>query len=104
VAEAKYLVAALEQGDGDARRILEEVAEDLAFGLSHAVHLFHPANDYSGRRPRRHWEPLRAAVAAALPRFTMAAFAPGPRVVLTALGEDAVPVGALEMARSGMME
>jgi len=32
--EAKYLVAALEQGDGDARRILEEVAEDLAFGLS----------------------------------------------------------------------
>src|SRR6266567_6138556 len=34
--EAKYLLAALKQGDTAARGILEEIAEDLAFGLSHA--------------------------------------------------------------------
>jgi len=28
----------------------------------------------------------------------MAAFAPGPRLALAALGEDAVPVGALKLA------
>jgi len=36
-------------------------------------------------------------VEGALRRFTMEAFAPGPRIALTTLGEDAVPVGALEL-------
>ena len=43
-------------------------------------------------------EPLRASVEGALRRFVMEAFAPGPRIALTALGEDAVPVGALKLA------
>jgi glucokinase len=43
-------------------------------------------------------EPLRAAVECALKRFVMEAFAPGPRVALAALREDAVPVGALLLA------
>jgi hypothetical protein len=29
----------------------------------------------------------------------MEAFAPGPKIALAALGEDAVPMGALELAR-----
>jgi hypothetical protein len=29
----------------------------------------------------------------------MHAFAPGPRLMLAALGEDAVPMGALELAK-----
>jgi len=44
-------------------------------------------------------EPLRVAVATALKRYVMEAFAPGPRVALAGLGEDAVPVGALILAR-----
>src|SRR5882724_219795 len=40
--EAKHLAVALQQDDTSARRILEELAADLAFGLSHVVHLFHP--------------------------------------------------------------
>lgn len=43
-------------------------------------------------------EPLRAAVAA-LPGWVMDSFHPGPRVVLAALREHAVPVGALVLAR-----
>jgi hypothetical protein len=42
---------------------------------------------------------LRSAVEGELRRFIMEAFAPGPRMALAALGEDAVPAGALELAR-----
>ena len=40
--EAKHLAAAIEAGDPAAGRIIGEVGEDLAFALSHVVHLFHP--------------------------------------------------------------
>jgi len=101
--EAKQLAAALEQGDATARRVLNQTAEDLAFGLSHVVHLFHPAVIVLGGGLSGIGEPLRATVEKALRNFVMDAFAPGPRVALAGLGEDAVPVGALELARA-MME
>ena len=47
--EAKHLAAAWQQGDAAARRLLQETAEDLAFGLSHVVHLFHPEMIVPGR-------------------------------------------------------
>ena len=97
--EARYLAPALQQGDRAAKRVLTETAEDLAFGLSHVVHLFHPEVIILGGGLSLAGEPLRAAVESALGLFTMAAFAPGPRIHLAALGEDAVPVGALELAR-----
>ena len=93
--EAKHLTAALHQGDAAAQRILGEVAEDLALGLSHVVHLFHSQVIILGGGLSGLGEPLRAAVQAALRKFTMEAFLPGPEIRLAALGEDAVPVGAL---------
>jgi glucokinase len=98
-AQAKSLGTALAQADPDAVRILETTVEDLAFGLSHVVHLLHPEVIVIGGGLSLLGEPLRSAVAQALPKFIMDAFAPGPQVVLAALGEDAVPVGALELAR-----
>jgi glucokinase len=96
--EARFLAAALAQKDELAQRILGETAEDLAFGLSHVVHLFHPEIIVVGGGLSLVGEPLRAAVAEALAKFVMEAFRPGPKVVLAALGEDAVPVGALALA------
>jgi len=98
--EAKHLSGALQQGDAAAQRILSETAEDLAFGLSHVVHLFHPQVIILGGGLSGIGEPLRAAVERALRHFVMEAFAQGPRVALAALGEDAVPVGALVLART----
>jgi glucokinase len=98
--EARHLAAALRQRDAAARQILLETAEDLAFGLSHVVHLFHPQVIVMGGGLSGVGEPLRAAVADALSRFIMDAFAPGPVLALAALGEDAVPVGALTLART----
>jgi len=97
-AEARHLVRALELKDPVAEAILNETAEDLAFALSHVVHLFHPAVVVLGGGLSLVGEPLRAAVATALPRFTMAVFGPGPEIRLAALGEDAVPTGCLVAA------
>lgn len=97
--EARFLASAIAQGDERARNILRETAEDLAFGLSHVVHLFHPEIIVIGGGLSLVGEPLRAAMAEALKDFVMEAFAPGPKVALAALGEDAVPVGALALAQ-----
>jgi glucokinase len=96
--EATQLAAALEADDLVAKEILAETAGDLAFGLSHVVHLFHPEVIVLGGGVSLIGEPLRAAVAKALTGFIMEAFHPGPQVKLAALSEDAVPVGALKLA------
>jgi glucokinase len=96
--EARHLAAAYQQGDAAARRLLLETAEDLGFALSHVVHLFHPEIIILGGGLSGVGEPLRASVEGALRQFTMEAFAPGPRIALAPLGEDAVPAGALRMA------
>ena len=96
--EARALVPALTANCPFAQRILSAVADDLAFGLSHVVHLVHPQAVVLGGGLSFVGEPLRAAVAAVLGQYVMEAFAPGPRVALAALREDAVPVGALLLA------
>jgi glucokinase len=100
--EAKHLAAAWQQGDAAARRLLQETAEDLAFGLSHVAHLFHPEIIILGGGLSGVGELLRVSVESALRSFTMEAFAPAPRIALTALGEDAVPVGGLELAQASV--
>ena len=97
--EAKHLRASLEAGDGVARRVLSELADDLGFALSHVVHSFHPEVIVLGGGLSSVGEPLRAAVAEALPRYVMEVFQPGLQLKLAALGEDAVPLGALLLAR-----
>ncbi len=99
--EARHLRGALDRQDGTAERILRATADDLAFGLSHAVHLLHPEIIILGGGLSLLGEPLRRAVEAALPAFLMEAFRPGPRLALATLAEDAVPVGSLLLAASG---
>lgn len=97
--EARSLAAALKQGDPIARGIISDLAKDLALALSHVVHLLHPAVIVMGGGLSLIGEPLRSAVATALPKNVMEAFHPVPPVKLAALGEDAVPAGALILAR-----
>ncbi|MBU6402584.1 MAG: ROK family protein [Verrucomicrobia bacterium] len=101
--EARFLARACRDGDAAAWRILRETATDLAFGLSHVVHLFHPEVVVLGGGLSLVGEPLRVEVEHALRPLVMEAFAPGPRVVLAGLGEDAVPVGALLLARAAAL-
>ncbi|MCY7352385.1 MAG: ROK family protein [Cytophagaceae bacterium] len=97
--EARFLVPALEQSDPLAQQILQETAEAIAFGLSHVVHLMHPEIIILGGGLSLMGESLCQAVEASLSNYIMEAFKPGPRVALAQLGEDAVPIGAMTLAR-----
>ena len=97
--EARFLSAALIAKDEVAQQILADMAEDLAFALSHVVHLFHPEIIIIGGGLSLIGESLRGSVERFMPKFMMEAFAPGPKIALSKLGEDVVPVGALELAR-----
>ncbi len=98
--EAKHLLAALEAKDASAEQVLSELAGDLAFALSHVVHLFHPEVIVIGGGLALVGEPLRKAVAEALPRHVMEVFRGSSKIKLAVLGEDAVPVGALLLAKN----
>jgi glucokinase len=97
--EARHLSAALVAGDSLAEKILIDTAQDLAFALSHVVHLCHPEVIVIGGGLSLVGEPLRAAIATALPNFVMHAFHPVPAIALAGLGEDSVPTGALLLAK-----
>ncbi len=96
--EARHLRLALAHEDRVAEAILRETMETLAFGLSHVVHLFHPQIIVVGGGLSLLGAPLQTQLAKALPAFLMDSFLPGPRIEFAALGEDAVPVGALVLA------
>ncbi len=95
--EARALAPALAENDPLAEAILSEFADNLAFGLSHVVQLMHPERIVLGGGLSLVGEPLRDAVATALPRYVMEVFHGGPTVVLAGLGEDTVPVGCLAL-------
>jgi glucokinase len=96
--QAVHLAAAIQHQDRIAREILEDTARSLAFGLSHATHLFHPEAIILGGGLSKVGELLCDAVRRHLASFIMTAFQPGPRILAAALGDDAVPVGALLLA------
>ena len=100
--DARCLAPAIAAGCPVANRILTDAMNELAFALSHAVQLLHPEVIVVGGGLSLLGEPLRARLAAALPRWVMEAFAPGPRVALAGLGEDSVPVGALALCRAAV--
>lgn len=97
-AEAKSLLPAMEANDPDAVGIFEDMMNDLAFGLSHVVHLFHPDSIIIGGGLSFIGEPLRKGVEDRVGTFIMDAFRPGPWIRLSKLRADAVPVGALILA------
>ena len=96
--EARHLAAAVAEGDPLAAEILDGAACKLALAVSHVAHLVHPEIIVLGGGISLLGEPWRRAVASHLGRFLMEALRPGPRVVLSSLREDAVPVGALAVA------
>jgi glucokinase len=100
--EAIVLKEALLAGVPEAVAILENATGDLAFGLSHAVHLLHPEVIILGGGLSLLGEDLRRLVEEKLPGYLMSAFAPGPFVKLAELKEDAVPVGSLVLARQSL--
>ena len=97
-AQARAFVPALAQNDDAAIRILDDTIDDLAFGLSHVVHLINPDTIILGGGLSLIGEPFRRRVEQKLPPYLMDVLRPGPSIQLSSLKEDAVPVGALALA------
>lgn len=98
--EATLLKPALEKEDEYAKEIINDIADDIAFALSHVVHLFHPEVIVMGGGISLLKEHLRMPVATKLAQYIMKAFFPPPPVYIAALGEQVVPIGALELAKN----
>lgn len=98
--EAKFLKQALEKNDVLARKILEEVSDNIAFALSHVVHLFHPEIIIIGGGLSLLGSELSKAITIILPQYVMRAFHPIPEIKIASLEKNVVPIGALELARS----
>lgn len=102
--EAALLKPALEKEDEYARQIINDIADDMAFALSHVVHLFHPQVIIMGGGLSLLHEHLRMPVANRLAHYVMKAFLPPPPVYMAALGEKVVPAGALELAKKAIRD
>jgi len=96
--ESRLLKDAIDQQDDIAIKILDETIDDLAFALSHTVHLLHPQTVVLGGGLSLIGEKLRSGIEKKLKEYLMDAFQPGPDIQISRLGEDAVPVGALALA------
>jgi predicted NBD/HSP70 family sugar kinase len=98
--DAEIVFAAAARGDEPARRILDELLDRLARGLASAAALLNPATVIIGgglsRAGDALLEPLERRVGelVALP----------PRLVLSALGDEAVALGAVRLATQSVDE
>ncbi len=97
--EAKFLKEALESKDALAEEILNDFSDNLAFGLSHVIHLFHPEILIIGGGLSLIGESLIKAIEENISKYMMKAFLPAPEITLANLGEDVVPIGALALAK-----
>jgi glucokinase len=97
--EAKFVVQAIQDGDTGAKAIMEETADNLAFGLSHVVHLFHPEIIILGGGLSLTGELLRGSVYSNIPKYVMKTFHPITDFQIAGLGEDVVAIGALLLAQ-----
>lgn len=96
--EATILGKALQAGDPNAKDIFESTMDDLAFALSHAIHLFHPDMVVLGGGLSLLGETLRSAAETKIKNYLMDAFQSDLSIQLAALKEDAVTIGAISMA------
>jgi glucokinase len=98
--EARFLSEAIKNGDTAAKRILHETADNIAFAVSHVVHLFHPEIIIIGGGLSLLNKYLSDEITSILRDYVMSAFLPPPEIKIASLGKNVVPVGALELARS----
>lgn len=90
--------AAAERGDASALRVLDETAEALALGIGNMITLLHPERVILGGGVSQMgpllWTPLREK----LPKYVFGPFAGRWELVPSALGEEVVVIGAVELA------
>lgn len=97
---SKVLLEAIERGDLMAKTIFDEMTDNLAFGLSHVVHLLNPDVIILGGGLSLTGEYISGSLLAVLPKYIMTSIKNNlPEVKIASLKEDVVPVGAVILAK-----
>ena len=97
--EARHLSTALAKGDPTAKQIFSDTLNVFAFALSHVIHLLGPDVIIIGGGLSLIGKPLCDVVTSHLQKHLIDIFRPGPPVMIALLGEDVVPLGAIEYAK-----
>jgi len=97
--EARHLTQALDQHDPFAQQIFTDTDQPLAWAFSHVMHLVHPQVLILGGGVSKLGERFRQAIEAQTTKFVIDAFQPLPPILLAELGEQVVPIGAIEWAK-----
>ncbi len=96
--EARYLVEAIRGRDSGAIQLLQDTADDFAFGMSHAVHLFNPEIIILGGGLSFLGFTYIDMIKERLIGYIMKAMNP-PEIRTAGLGEDVVCLGASLLAK-----
>lgn len=96
--EAKYLKQALLYNCPVAEQIYSELTDNIAFALSHVVHLLNPEIIIIGGGLSQMGEMLATSVKEKIQDYLMDVMRPGPLICISELKEDVVVAGALFLA------
>lgn len=99
------LIEAIDSGDIGAKNILHQLLEDLAFGLSHVVHVINPDIIIIGGGLSNLGSYITDGIKSQMPKYLMETMKNQmPNIQLSVLKESAVPMGALVLASSNHKE
>jgi glucokinase len=100
---SKYLIKAIQDGDERADFIFQEMIDNLAYGLSHLIHLVNPEVIIIGGGLSLIGEYLKESLKQSLPNYLMEPMKNKlPDVRMAELGELVVPLGAISLAINEM--
>ena len=96
--EAKYLKQAFLNKCPVAEQIFSELTDNVAFALSHVVHLLNPEIIIIGGGLSQMGEMFVTSIKEKIPNYLMDVMRPGPLICLSQLNEDVVVAGAIFLA------
>lgn len=99
--ESSVLAEAIKRKDAIAIDILEHTLDDLAFALSHVIHLLNPEIIILGGGLSLMGDILREGIESRMKKYLLDALQPGPVIQLAMLKENVVPIGAVSLAING---
>lgn len=96
---SKCILEAINLGDYKAKKIFDEMIDNLAFGLSHVIHILNPEIVIIGGGLSLIGESVTDSISKNLPQYLMSSMKNSlPEIKIAQLKEDVVPIGAVLLA------
>ena len=98
---SKCMLEAIKNGDFKAKVIFDEMLDNLAFGLSHVIHILNPDIIIIGGGLSLIGEYVTDSVSKKLPQYLMSSMKNNlPEIRIARLKEDVVPIGAILLSKA----